>query len=227
MGGGVSDAVEDVLKDYHYLKPAFRHGTVNYSAFARLIKPAVDKRIGGKAGLDAIIAALRRAAPKFSVGESLELRALLAECDLRLRNDMVCVHYKRSPELFSKLISLEREVNWEGAERMYVIQRTEEISVIATRKFYRQLLELGGRKGELILDSMEHLALLTVIYPREGIDAIGFLSLLASQFATAGVTILLHFASFSHLSFLIHEKDAPAMFERLGGLMREAAANKK
>jgi len=219
---GVSSAVVEVLRDYNYLKPALRRGLVNYSALAREVKPKAEARLGRKVTLEAVVAALRRASPFFCRGPRSDLYSIVKACVLRLRNDMVCVHYKRTPELFLKLSNLEKRVNWEEAERMYVIQRTEEIGVVATRKFYKDLLALGGKGGELVLEASEKLALVTVVYPHEGTRTVGLSCLLASQFEELGVNIVLQFDSFSHLSFLIAEEDAPAIFERLSSLVREA-----
>lgn len=218
MGYSISDAVSEVLGELHPLEYAFKHGLVNYSALGRFIKPAVEKRMKGESvGLDAIIMAIRRNADvleREAPADSADLYEILSECKLVLRTGMVNVHFDRSEELFAKLVKLEERIDWASGEKMYVLQRTDELSVISMSKYLPDLLELVP-DGKQVLEKQENLALLTVSFPLAALYTPGFIEFLSHQFSALGVSILGVFSSYSKISFLFDEAEAASVYEKL------------
>jgi len=205
----------------HFLQEPFKLGIVNYSALARVIKPLVEQKTGGEAGLDAIIMAIRRNT-EFLVKEDYSVYSLLGECTLSLRTGMDCIHFKRSNELYQKVAEFERTINWLSGERIYVNQRTDEISIITLSRFLPKLLELIKDDSSQLLGKQEGMAMLTIRFPPRGIETRGFLHLLTSQFEALGINITAVFSSYSRLSFVCNEADAPAVYERIAKLIRDS-----
>lgn len=235
MGYSISDAVSEVLEELHPLEYAFKHKLVNYSALGRFIKPAVEKRMKGESvGLDAIIMAIRRNADVLERAkpEAADLYDLLSECKLVLRTGMVDVHFNRSEELFSRLVKLEERIDWASGEKMYVLQRTDELSVISMSKYLPDLLELVKGDGTQLLEKQENLALLTVSFPLAALYTSGFMEFISHQFSALGVSVIGVFSSYSKISFLFDESEAASVYEKLTTSIKQSrefarAAGKK
>lgn len=222
MNYSISDAVSEVLSEMHFLQQPFKLGIINYSALARVIKPFVEQKTGEEAGLDAIIMAIRRNSEIVGKTESRDVYALLGECTLSLRTGMVYVHFKRSNELYEKVAKFERTINWLSGERIYVNQRTDEISIMTLSRFLSSLLELIADDESQLLGKQENMAMLTIRYPASALQTPGVLHLLTSQFAALGINIVSVFSSFSRLSFVCDEADAPAVYNRIAKLIRDS-----
>lgn len=224
MGYSVSDAVSEVLAELYFLKYALKNNLVNYSALARFIKPRVVERVGEDVGLDAIVMALRRNAPAV-IGDAgaEELNDLVRQCRLRVRDDMVCFHFKRSSELQHALVEMQKSLDWEASQRLYAVQRTEEISVIASQELAPVLDELAKKHKSLLLKKDEGLALITIVLPETGIYTPGSFAFFTSQLETVGVNILSVFSSFTHVSFLVEKESAGAAFDRLTTAIKNAS----
>jgi len=225
MGFCVSDAVSELLVELHPIKFAFKRGLINYTALARFIKPAIDKRMNEDVGLDAIIMAIRRNEDLLMKAPTTEenLYKILHECKLVLRTGMANVHFARTDELFRKLAKLEEKIDWAAGEKMYVLQRTDELSVIIMSKYLPDVLALAeGDKGKIVC-TKENLALLTVTSPPEGFDVPGLFEFLTDEFYVLGINLYAVFSSYSKLSFLFDEAQAAAIYERLATSIKKSS----
>lgn len=219
---GISDAIDEILEEMHFLRMAFQHDLINYSALARLIKPLVIERIGtDDVSLDAIIMGIRRNADRFSK-EKVNPLKYISECQVDIRSGMVWVNFKRTEEFFRKIVELEKSIDYVAGEKMYIIQRTDEISVISMARFLPALKALAKDDESLIIDCRENLALATIQVPKGMVYEYGLLGFFARQFEYLGVSIFSVFSSFTKLSFLFEENDAPSMYERLNNAIKYA-----
>ena len=220
VGTSITDAVAEVLDDLHSIRPALRDGLVNFSALARHIKPLVRQRLGAEVvSDDAIIMAIRRYVVK-SLAKDFSDKTLeeLSKCSLLLREQMVNLHFVRSAKLYHKLLEFEaKKVDWGKGEKMYIIQRTEEISVIASKKFTDELVRIADKKDILML--IENLTLLSITQDVEGIETPGLWCFFLDRLED--INIFGIFSTFSMLSILVREEDAAKAYERINrGLMQ-------
>lgn len=220
VGTSITDAVSEVLDDLHSIRPALRDGLVNFSALARYIKPLVKQRLGIEdVSEDAIIMAIRRYVEKALVKDySDKTLEELCKCSLLLREQMVNIHLVRSEKLYHKLLDFEaKKVDWGKGEKMYIIQRTEEISVIASRKFTDDLVKLAGKKDILML--IENLTLLSVTYDIGGIETPGIFRFFLDRLED--INIFGIFSTYSMVSLLISEAEAAKAYDRINrGLLQ-------
>lgn len=211
----VSEAVADILSNMHYLRFAFKNDIVNFSALARVIKPVVIERTGDKdVGVDAIIMAIRRYAGFVSKhrmhGDLIEL---LKSCRVVLRTNEVIVNFRRSPELAAKILDLTKSVNWYAGERMYVIQRSEEICVIASPRFYTELMNIPSNKDD-ILETIENVSIISIYFDKKVSGTVGVLSFFANQLEMINVSAQVVFSTYDSLSFAVDDKNASKTYEK-------------
>ena len=60
----ISDALNEIIPNYPFIEEGLAKGIVNYSAFARIIKPAIEKRLYKNIKEGAIVMALKRISSK-------------------------------------------------------------------------------------------------------------------------------------------------------------------
>ena len=222
MKYSITDAVFDVLSELYFLRLSFKYDLVNYSALARHIQPLVSRKLNKPVGLAAIIIAIQRYSKQLEK-EKIDnaLFAALSECKVALRTDLVAIHFSRSPELYSNLIKAINKTNWFAGERVYLVQRSREITVVADPKFLAALTSLASDKRE-ILNTNEHMALVTVNYSPKALYTSGVVSFFASQFEKANVNIQIVFSTRSAISFVVDEKDAAFAYEKLVSVLEGA-----
>lgn len=210
----IADVVYELLAGMKSLHFALRNGLINYSALARHLKPYVQEKLENKdVSDDAIVMASRRFVEQaFDFRESKQVEEALAHSSLLVRERMVNVYYTRSSQLYQKLADFAAsKVRWEMGEKMYIIQRTEEISVIANRKFLSDLLRLAPEKN--IIAFIERLTLLTVVHDEDTLYLPGVFLFLIQK--VEGINIVALFSTYRMFSMLFSEEDAPKAYERL------------
>ncbi|MEM4254764.1 MAG: hypothetical protein QXR53_00345 [Candidatus Norongarragalinales archaeon] len=216
MDYSVSDAVSEVLSEMHFLRFSLQEDLLNYSALARFLQPFVEAKVGGEAGQDAIVLAVkkyRESLPK----DAFHVFKILAQTKIFLRTGMSLIHFSRTYALHKKLIDFQHNIDWASGEKMYLLQRSEEISVVALSKYERDLLALG--KGQVLKD-YSNLALVTVHLPKEQFDSFGVLEYLARQFSDLGVSIKEVFSSHDKVSFLFEGSKASQVYEKLSNAVK-------
>lgn len=233
----IADAVEETLEGAYFLNTAFRQDIINYSALARVIKHIIDKETGSDAGLDAITIAVKRYAEDLrKTRPPQDLVALLKDCSLVMRTDMVGFHVKNwrtKPALLKELQEIiYNVVDWNAGEKCYVLHRTDEMYVLASSKFHDRI---SKAIGENLLLENKRLAILTLIFPPVGLEVPGVFAFFATQLAQANINVRMHFTTYKKLSFIIDEEDAGRAYSVLSsaiGKMRDmyestATAEKK
>ncbi|MBI5036151.1 hypothetical protein HZC09_02295 [Candidatus Micrarchaeota archaeon] len=216
----LSGIVGETVSDMSFLHESMRLGLLNLTALARMIKPTVDKRLGGEnVTVEAITMALRRYTLAVPYKGSAELFGIISECKMNIQSDMTCVNYPYSEEFMEQLNHLKGEIQFEG-EKMYVIQRSDEISVITHTKFMDEVKKVAGTLKPL--SENRNLALLTIAYPKKGYDIPGLYNFFISKFNDAGVNLWNTFSSYSKISFLVNEDDAVLMYDRLNKAFKSA-----
>ncbi|MBU1197730.1 hypothetical protein KJ765_04425 [Candidatus Micrarchaeota archaeon] len=214
MKTSVSDAVYEILEGLHSMHPAMREGLINYSALARYLKPYVQQKLGNNpVSEDAIVMASRRfVAHSLDSRESKKLEELLSHCTLLVREQMANIYFVRTSQLYKKLAEFaSTKVRWEMGEKMYVIQRSEEILVIVSKKFLPDLLKLAPEKQ--VMEFVENLTLFSVAYDEGVIHTPGVYLYFLQKLE--GINIVSFFSTWRMISFLFSEKDASVAYERL------------
>ncbi|MFH0974076.1 MAG: ACT domain-containing protein [Candidatus Micrarchaeota archaeon] len=224
MAASVSDVVIELLEGMYYLKPAMRLDLINYSALARVIKPFVEEKTGGKVELETIVMAIRRNV-RFLTSEAYpSVLAIMKDTKVELRTGFAFVKLKRRPGVYEQVMDLVKTLNEEEAANSYVIQRVNEISVIIPEDVLAQIERLPAVKKDknTVVAKRGELAVITINLPDESLDVPGVYALITTQLADLGVSILNTVGSFTRVSFLVTEEDAPLAYEKLTKLIRES-----
>lgn len=207
----LSHALRDALEAYGFLKIPLEMGLVNHAALARRLKPMLEKQTGARLSVEAIGMALHRHAGAVRPGHPGPLR-IVAECKLHLLADMAAAHYPYSRKLEENVAKAKAAIERQGGA-LYVVERTNEMSFVTETRYLPQIHAIAGATKPLNLS--RHAALVTVQYPPEGLQTSGVLNHMVQALNHADINVLGVFSSYSKVSFLVAENDAPEAYETL------------
>jgi len=214
----VSDAVEEVIGEMQFLGLPFKYDLINLSSLARFIHADVERMVGKPVSIDAIIMAIRRAYKEMAWKEQKKMFDYASKCKLILRAGFFIVHLRPAPRLYTALLELEKTVNWAIGEKMYLLLRSDEITVVGNSKFLEPLLALVQK--EEILSRQEEVTVLTVFYEPGALEVPGLMSFFTEQLAAHGITILGCFSTYHIASFVVHDADAAKAYDKLDKAIR-------
>ncbi len=221
----IANGVAETLDSMQYLHAPLRRDLVNFSALAREIKPLVEEKLGYSVGVDAVIMAIRRYADALRKRKSsTDLIAQLGRCSLLVRTGMVNVHYRRTPAVYDALADFNSKLNRNVNEKMYLIERSDEINVIAMNRHLPTLLEIGKKHSGTLQISYENLALVTISFPLEALLEPGLFSFFSNEISEARASIYSVFSTTTMVSFLVRESDAAKVYERVNNAVYESKA---
>ncbi|MFH1779918.1 MAG: hypothetical protein ABH803_02105 [Candidatus Micrarchaeota archaeon] len=222
MTYSVSDAVIEIMRQMQPLKYAFDKDLVNYSALARSIQPMVSQKLGEEVSLDAIIMAVRRNSSSFWLEQSKEdVFSVLKNSKLDLRTGLVSLYVNRTLENYERLLALEKRFSLGESGKMYLIQRSSDLSIIALSSIAPEIIEAVGKEN--ILTQNDDLALLTLTIDvgKSASNISGILELLAHHFSLLGVSLVLFFSTMGKAYFLFEDTHSPKVYEQFNKLLAQ------
>ncbi|HII38514.1 TPA: hypothetical protein HA318_00735 [Candidatus Micrarchaeota archaeon] len=214
----VSGVVEKVVGELEFLRLPFKYDLVNLSALARFIHSDVEKQVGKPVSIDAIAMAIRRSYRSFSKKREDSFAAFAARSKLILRAGFFVVHLRPVPKLYELLLDLEKSVNWAVGEKMYLMLRSDEITVAGSHKFLGEVLKLV-EKGD-VLEKREDVTTLTIFFDSGALEVPGLFNFFTEQLAASGVPILGGFSTYHILSFFLQDDDTVRAYNALNKAIR-------
>jgi len=206
------------------LKPAMKLDLINYSALARVIRPYVEEKIGAPVELETMVMAIRRNAHLLTKTPSPLVFDVIKDMKVELTTGMSFVTLKRKHGVYEQLMDLVKSVNAEQMENIWVTQRTDEISVIIPDQLLQKLSKLPAiRKDKSIIAEIRNeLALINIKVPSTHLEIPGIYGVLTTRLGDMGISLYSIMASFTKLSFLCREEDAPMAYDRINRLIHES-----
>ena len=172
----------------------------------------VEKRVGEEVGIEAITMALRKS-DSFFQKNSPSLFECFSEVRIVLRTGLVLMRFSRTDELHKKLIEFQKKIDWTSGEQVWLIQQSDEISVIVPLRREEELVSLAGK--EAILSKYHDAALVTLLFQEKFLDTVGVIACIGNQFSDVGVSIIEMFSSHAKVSVLFDESKSPLVYEKL------------
>ena len=220
----VNDAVREALEVYGFLRLPISMGVVNFSALARQIRPVVEKKLQRKVELGAIIIAVQRQTERIEkASDSRDLLEAIARTKLRIRTNHYLVNLRQSPHVKEELVRFYNKINEHSSERMYVVARTEEITVILGKGLFEKLMSRLQEAGKPI-EIIKNRALISLVLTKKARDTPGYLTYFLNELAAYNVNLDLIFTTRNVDTFVISDADASLAYDRLLFLVTTCAS---
>ncbi len=218
----VSNTVTKIIDRMTYLNTAIKRDLVNYSALARQIKPIIEQELGVKVSDDSLIMAVRRyCISKQKNNTETDVSTILADASIIVRTGMILYNTKRSEEVYHKIIK-EIKVNWSTGERRYIIQRSDEMTIITNSKFTERIKKIIDEEPGTLVTNYKDLSLITITFPEGAIENPEVLSIISALLAENKINIKSVFCTYSGISFLIMDNQAAKAYAILHEIVVQA-----
>lgn len=218
MAISITDAVAGILSDMYSLREAFNKDVVNYSALGRLIKPMVDQRMGTATGLESIVMAIRRYADSLhQKGVGAEVQSVISACTLMVETDFVALDFKhwRAHNISTNLFRLLSDgVDWHAGEKIYVVLRDYELTLVANNKFVAPIMEIFSKsERSKLMGRRDGVAVVTISTPQSNSPEL--YAFFTDQFVNSQIPIVNMFQAYRNVSFVIDEINAAKAYSVL------------
>ena len=211
----ISDALNEIITNYPFIEEGLSKGIVNYSAFAREIKPQVEKRLLKSVKDGAIIMALKRISDGLSKernkgGQNLNLT------DLTVRSNLSELTYTNSATFPEKTrLLLENTSNKRGVICTFS-EGIRETTFIMSAEIMTEAKRIF--KGETLLSNINNLSSITIRLPEEVVYIPGTYYRILKMLAWENINIIEVLSTYTELTIVLENKNVDRAFTSLKNL---------
>jgi hypothetical protein len=193
---------------------------INYNGLARWIQKDVERRMEKEVSIESISVAIQRYHFKEALGESDILDKAISKTRLVLKNDIAIVAYLKNYDLIKTIESINELVRWEHGETFFMVQSSQEISVVLERDRLNDFRRLTSSFRPL--NMMEDVTIIDCKYPENIVNIPGFLYTLLRAITLEKLNIIDIFSTFTEFVFLFEKEDAIKAYSTLEKLIKSA-----
>jgi len=216
----IAKTVNEIIDSIPLMGDYLLNNIINFNGLARWIQPEVKRRVGKDVSLESISVAIQRYHFKESVGESKVLDEAIAKTRLVLKNDIAIVAYLKNYDLIKTIESINELIKWEHGETFFMVQSSQEISVVLERERLEDFLRLTSSFRPLNL--LDNVTIIDCKYPENIVNVHGFLYTLLRAITLEKLNIIDIFSTFTEFVFLFKKKDAIKAYDTLERLINSA-----
>ncbi|MBI5388854.1 hypothetical protein HZB01_00575 [Candidatus Woesearchaeota archaeon] len=215
-------SVSHLVQKYVSQKPLLMEGisqdVISFTHLADQLHPVIEKELGKKAHLPAIIMALRRFSESMKKKEYVRNFDFHSEIVMKTNLCDICV--VKTPSLFKKINKLYDLVDSDKGDTLNIIQGNYEVTFVFNEK------HLGAVKkalsGEKILNVEKNLVSLALSYPNEFLHTPGIIARASRTLFWENINVFEIVSTMTELNFIIAKGDATKAYEALQGLFGES-----
>ncbi len=209
------DLVRDVIERDGVIKEGLARGLINVRAVARYI----EKTNRQGASFEALVSAVRRYPVKKSASEYREIGKLIRK--LTLKNEIVAVTVRSSPDVPSWLATFSRAVDYGRGETFRVVSGAESVSVVIDSHNLPKLKDVIPRTE--IVRVLPNLSEIVVLLSDEALRRVGVGATIFTELAVNHVNFLyvLSYGPPHAFALIVDGDDAMAAYRALERLREE------
>ncbi|MBS3121696.1 hypothetical protein J4434_02320 [Candidatus Woesearchaeota archaeon] len=213
----IARTVEKIVERKPFLQEALVRGVINVAALAEEILPEVETEMKEKVKFGAVMMAIRRLGEKLNKSFIKTAKFDLSS-DISVKSDLYEITLRKLPSIQAKISKLYDKINSEN-DFLTVTQGINEITLITNRRNKPKIRSLFDSKE--IKSEVEDIASVTINIPVEAIQTIGLFYIATRALNWENINIIEIVSTFTELTFIIKEEDAPRAFATLKQLIRE------
>lgn len=210
----IKDALEEIIQGYPFIEEGLSRGIINYSAYAREIKPQIEKRLYKSVKEGAIVMALKRISEQLSKKRSKISDVNLT--DLTVRSNLSEYTFlnsetlpKRTSELFSQ-ISNEKDILCALSEGI------RETTFIVNSGLTNDIEKIFDK--ETLVAKFHHLSSITIRLPKEVVYIPGVYYQVLKRLAWENINVIEVLSTYTELTIIFEEKNVDKAFSALKNL---------
>jgi len=204
----VSDVVRDMTLSSEIALSALTDGYLNLSAFAKLIKPEVERRARKQVSTGSIVVALSRLSGSLKAQEPLVPQVELE--NLSVKSGLVEITFDKTRENRDRLEQLFQDKSFAAGDFFTLTHGIGELSIVVPEPLKNAVLAIyKDQKPKLILGN---LASLTVRFDERYLLIPNVIFALLRPLALNRVDVVEIVSTFTELTFLLNQRDLNSAF---------------
>jgi aspartokinase len=208
----VAHIVKKLVQEKPFYQEALGKGIINNAALAEELLPVIEKELGKKVKLYAVIMAIRRLAEELSKNFIADIR-LDIDTDITIKSDLVEITVKKTERIEEKLKELYSVVEYSKGDFLTITHGLYEITIITNRKKLEKVSSIIGQSN--IKKMIRNLCSLSIIIPEESVRTVGLFYLTTRAMAWENIPIVEIVSTLTELTLIINEEDTPRAFKTL------------
>jgi hypothetical protein len=209
----VSHLVKKLVGDNPFLEEALGRQLLSNGNLAEELQPKIEKELGKRVKVSAIVMALRRYSEEIAEHRKLTKRFNYTG-ELLLKTSICDFTVAKSPGLLSKLKGIYSLVDFGRGDALNVILGNNEISIVINEKYSARLAKF--LKGEKILNMENGLVSLTIIFTADDfVHTPGVIFNAVRKLAWNNINIYEVVSTKTELTFILSKDDSMKAYEVL------------
>ncbi len=211
----VSDALTEIIKSYPLIEEGLSRGIINYSAFAREIKPQIEKRLYKSVKEGAIVMALKRISENLAKNRSKKARPVNLT-DLTVRSNLCELTFQNSDTLPDKTGTLFSKISNEKDILCTLSEGVRETTFIISSEIASKTKEIF--KEETLIAQINNLSSISIRLPKEIVYIPGVYYQILKILAWENINIIEVLSTYTELTVIVESKDVDLAFSALKNL---------
>lgn len=207
----ISDALNEIIRGYPFLEEGLSRGIINYSAFAREVKPQIEKRLYKSVKEGAIVMALKRISERLVKNSRQKDQINLT--DLTVRSNLTEFTFLNSESLIDKQRELFNKLAEQKDVFCAVSQGIRETTFIASIEAALAIERIFS--SESLVAKIDHLSSITIHLPKETAETPGVYYQILKQLAWENINVVEVISTLSELTIVFNERDINQAFSTL------------
>lgn len=207
----VSDALNKIITSYPLIEEGLSRGIINYSAFAREVKPRIEKQLYKPVSEGAIIMALKRISEGLIKERSNQVDINLT--DLTVRSNLTEFTFTNSGSLADKQRKLFNQMEDKKDVLCAVSQGIRETTFITSADASLAVEKIFS--NETRIAKIVHLSSITIHLPEETVEIPGIYYQILKMLAWEKINIVEVISTYTELTIVLDNKDVDRAFSVL------------
>lgn len=207
----ISDALEDIIRESPFIEEGLSRGIINFSAYAREIKPIIEKRLFKDIKNGAIVMALKRISDRLSKNQAKNTPPSLT--DITVRSNLTELTFQNSENLADKQRSLFNQLGSQKAIFCTVSQGVRETTFVADQEATEAIEKIFIGENKVV--RIDNLASITIHLPKEVVYTIGSYYQILKKLAWENINIIEALSTYTEITIVFESPDIDRAFSVL------------
>lgn len=207
----ISDALEEILKNYPFLEEGLSRGIINYSALARDVKPTIEKRLYKSIKMGAIVMALKRLEEKLP--KKRAVNAELGLTDITVRSNLSEYTYLISDTLANNQRQLLNSLTNKKDVFCTFSEGVRETTIIASTSIADLINNIF--QNETLVINISNLSSITIRLPKDNVETPGLYYQILKRLAWENINVVEVISTYTEITVVFRTADVDKAFSVL------------
>jgi len=202
----VSHIVKKIVSEQPFVEEGLGSGIISVANLAEKFQPGIEKELGKKVQLPAIVMALRRHSEVIAE-QRRKSKSFDYNGEILMKTGICDFTVLKSPSLMNKLKSVQSLVNYERGDTLNVIIGNNEVSIVTNEKHIEKLVQFLS--GEKILNKEKSLVSVTIVFTSDDFTHTpGVIFNAVRKLSWENINIYEIISTMTELTFILDNKDS-------------------